>query len=171
MFEHGVPVVAWHISLENSSLLEVFNNVLCGSLSSRGHPAPLGIMTGAQSMLAQGVGPRLVDLHSSSLQCSLSRVSCFRFLEGDMDDPAANSKRHNMLKLIPSVPQGSWIIKQSVGSTPVLLGNKISTTYHRYHSVVHHSMLYRILTPTSCSVINCSLSCYDSCKVMLLMFS
>ncbi|KAL3133701.1 hypothetical protein ABBQ32_008199 [Trebouxia sp. C0010 RCD-2024] len=53
------------------------------------------------------------------------------FLEGDLDDASANSKRHNMLKLIPSVPQGSWIIKQSVGSTPVLLGNKISTTYHR----------------------------------------
>lgn len=37
-----------------------------------------------------------------------------------------------MLKLIPSVPQGSWIIKQTVGSTPVLLGTKIATTYHRY---------------------------------------
>ena len=43
-----------------------------------------------------------------------------------------------MLKLIPSVPQGSWIIKQSVGSTPVLLGNKISTTYHRYRSLLMH---------------------------------
>ena len=56
----------------------------------------------------------------------------YRFVEGDVHDPAANSKRHNMLKLIPSVPQGSWVIKQAVGSTPVLLGNKISTTYHRY---------------------------------------
>ena len=73
---------------------------------------------------------------SSVLQCSLSWACCCRFLEGDLDDPAANSRRHNMLKLIPSVPQGSWIIKQSVGSTPVLLGNKISTTYHRYHSLI-----------------------------------
>ena len=54
-----------------------------------------------------------------------------------MNDPAANAKRHNMLKLIPSVPQGSWIIKQAVGSTPVLLGNKIGTTYHRYASCSH----------------------------------
>ena len=37
-----------------------------------------------------------------------------------------------MLKLIPSVPQGSWIIKQAVGGTPVLLGNKIHTTYYRF---------------------------------------
>lgn len=65
----------------------------------------------------------------------------FRFLEGDLNDPAANRKRHNMLKLIPSVPQGSWIIKQAVGSTPVLLGNKISTTYHRYATFVCQSFV------------------------------
>ncbi|DBA69003.1 TPA: hypothetical protein ACH3X2_013170 [Trebouxia sp. C0005] len=53
------------------------------------------------------------------------------FVEGATADPAANRKRDNMLKLIPSVPQGSWIIKQAVGSTPVLLGNKIHTSYHR----------------------------------------
>jgi len=57
---------------------------------------------------------------------------CLRFVEGDPADPAANRKRDNMLKLIPSVPQGSWIIKQAVGSTPVLLGNKIHTTYYRF---------------------------------------
>ena len=56
---------------------------------------------------------------------------CLRFVEGDPADPAANRKRDNMLKLIPSVPQGSWIIKQAVGGTPVLLGNKIHTTYYR----------------------------------------
>lgn len=55
-----------------------------------------------------------------------------RFVEGATADPAANRKRDNMLKLIPSVPQGSWIIKQAVGSTPVLLGNKIHTSYHRF---------------------------------------
>ncbi len=53
-------------------------------------------------------------------------------MEGDPADPAANRKRDNMLKLIPSVPQGSWIIKQAVGGTPVLLGNKIHTTYYRF---------------------------------------
>jgi hypothetical protein len=36
-----------------------------------------------------------------------------------------------MFKLIPSVEQGSWIIRQSVGNTPVLLGNKLKTEYHR----------------------------------------
>lgn len=89
----------------------------------------------------------LVGMLGAILQCSLSWACCCRFLDGDLDDPAANSRRHNMLKLIPSVPQGSWIIKQSVGSTPVLLGNKISTTYHRYHSLIHpaqyiHSVVY-----------------------------
>eukprot|EP00891_Asterochloris_glomerata_P005200 jgi/Astpho2/5200/Aster-04779 len=53
------------------------------------------------------------------------------FLGGDDSDPAVVKKRHSMLKLIPSVVKGSWIIKQSVGNTPVLLGTKVKTTYHR----------------------------------------
>ena len=31
----------------------------------------------------------------------------------------------------PSVLQGSWIIRQSVGTTPVLLGQKLTTKYSR----------------------------------------
>ncbi len=27
--------------------------------------------------------------------------------------------------------QGSWVIKQAVGSTPVILGRKLTTTYHK----------------------------------------
>ena len=91
----------------------------------------------------------LVYVLDAILQRSLSWACWCRFLDGDLEDPAANSRRHNMLKLIPSVPQGSWIIKQSVGSTPVLLGNKISTTYHRYRSLIHparyiHCVMYNV---------------------------
>ncbi|KAF8670391.1 hypothetical protein HU200_050694 [Digitaria exilis] len=38
-----------------------------------------------------------------------------RFFDGDEDF------RNSRLKLIPSVPKGSWIVRQSVGSTPCLL--------------------------------------------------
>jgi hypothetical protein len=34
-----------------------------------------------------------------------------------------------MFKLIPHIADGSWVIKQSVGTTPVLLGNKLTTKY------------------------------------------
>ena len=37
-----------------------------------------------------------------------------------------------MFKLIPSVVTGSWIIKQAVGNTPVLLGRKLTTRYFRW---------------------------------------
>ena len=43
-----------------------------------------------------------------------------------------------MFKLIPHIADGSWLIKQSVGTTPVIMGNKLRTTYHatrRYFEV------------------------------------
>lgn len=43
----------------------------------------------------------------------------------------ADQNRHRMFKLIPSVVQGSWVIKQAVGNTPVLLGRKLVTKYFR----------------------------------------
>ncbi|CAA7406505.1 unnamed protein product [Spirodela intermedia] len=45
----------------------------------------------------------------------------------DADDEYRNSR----LKLIPSVPKGSWIVRQSVGSTPCLLGKAVDCTYIR----------------------------------------
>ena len=44
---------------------------------------------------------------------------------------SADQLRSSMFKLVPSVEQGSWIIRQSVGNTPVLLGKKLKTEYHR----------------------------------------
>uniref|UniRef100_H3H2G7 START domain-containing protein n=1 Tax=Phytophthora ramorum TaxID=164328 RepID=H3H2G7_PHYRM len=45
----------------------------------------------------------------------------------DGDDQFRNSR----FKLIPTVVEGSFIIKQSVGSKPTLLGNKLKCPYHR----------------------------------------
>ena len=39
--------------------------------------------------------------------------------------------RNERFKLIPNIARGSWIIKQSVGTTPVLLGKKLATKYYR----------------------------------------
>ncbi|GMJ00219.1 ENHANCED DISEASE RESISTANCE 2 [Hibiscus trionum] len=48
-----------------------------------------------------------------------------RFVEGD------DEFRNSRLKLIPSVPKGSWIVRQSVGSTPCLLGKAVDCNYIR----------------------------------------
>lgn len=37
--------------------------------------------------------------------------------------------RNNVFKLIPHIVKGSFVIKQSVGSTPVLLGKKLKQHY------------------------------------------
>ena len=57
-----------------------------------------------------------------------------RFLAGDGEE--ADQNRHRMFKLIPSVVQGSWVIKQAVGNTPVLLGRKLATRYFKWASLV-----------------------------------
>ncbi|KAJ1257661.1 hypothetical protein BS78_10G012800 [Paspalum vaginatum] len=48
-----------------------------------------------------------------------------RFADGDDDF------RNSRLKLIPFVPKGSWIVRQSVGSTPCLLGKAVDCSYLR----------------------------------------
>jgi hypothetical protein len=36
-----------------------------------------------------------------------------------------------MLKLIPCIAEGSWVIKQSVGTVPVIVGTKLATSYYQ----------------------------------------
>lgn len=48
-----------------------------------------------------------------------------RFVDGD------DEFRNSRLKLIPSVPKGSWIVRQSVGSTPCILGKAVDCNYFR----------------------------------------
>jgi hypothetical protein len=48
-----------------------------------------------------------------------------RFLHGD------DAMRTAMFKLIPHIAEGSWVIKQSVGTVPVILGNKLKTVYYQ----------------------------------------
>ena len=55
-----------------------------------------------------------------------------RFMQGDHEDDV--KRRHNTFKLIPRVTKGSWVIRNAVGSTPVLLGKKLTTKYFRYRS-------------------------------------
>lgn len=65
--------------------------------------------------------------------CPDSVAAFFRnftsFIQGD--GPQADAQRNKRFKLIPCVVQGSWLIKQSVGTTPVILGQKLTTKYCR----------------------------------------
>lgn len=47
-----------------------------------------------------------------------------RFLHG------TDEERNGMFKLIPHCAKGSWVVSQSVGTTPVILGRKLATSYH-----------------------------------------
>lgn len=48
-----------------------------------------------------------------------------RFLNG------SDEERISMLKLIPHIPNASWVIKQSVGTVPVIVGTKLKTTFYQ----------------------------------------
>lgn len=45
-----------------------------------------------------------------------------RFLHG------SDEERNSMFKLIPHCAKGSWVVSQSVGTTPVILGRKLVST-------------------------------------------
>jgi hypothetical protein len=47
------------------------------------------------------------------------------------EGPDGDKLRNQKFKLIPNIPKGSWLIRQSVGTTPVLLGQKLTTNYYR----------------------------------------
>lgn len=47
------------------------------------------------------------------------------------EGPEANKRRNTKFKLIPRIAQGPWIVKKSVGTTPVLLGQKLNTKYFK----------------------------------------
>lgn len=88
----------------------------------------------ATSGVCAGVGGMEVD--SSSGMATYGRPSdtgdwqpfdyvLHRFLHG------ADDTRTSMFKLIPHIAEGSWVIKQSVGAVPVILGNKLKTVYYQ----------------------------------------
>ncbi len=52
-----------------------------------------------------------------------------RFVKGDSEQDV--QRRNKAFKLIPSVPQGAWMVRRAVGKSPVLIGSKLTTTYFR----------------------------------------
>lgn len=54
----------------------------------------------------------------------------FRFVTGD------DETRDSSFKLIPHIVKGSFIIRQSVGSTPVILGKKLKQYYFKHQRYI-----------------------------------
>lgn len=48
-----------------------------------------------------------------------------RFLNG------TDAFRTSRFKFIPRVIEGNWVVKRSVGTTPAILGNKLTQTYYQ----------------------------------------
>ncbi|KAK9808352.1 hypothetical protein WJX73_005387 [Symbiochloris irregularis] len=79
---------------------------------------------GSSSGHGNGCGEASSSPHAGSRPSEFER--CLNvFLNGD------DAERSRRFKLIPTVPTGSWVIKQSVGHTPVLLATKLKCHYYR----------------------------------------
>ena len=39
--------------------------------------------------------------------------------------------RHKRFKLIPQITEGPWVVQKAVGSTPAILGQKVTQRYYR----------------------------------------
>ncbi|KAK9822326.1 hypothetical protein WJX74_007890 [Apatococcus lobatus] len=105
-----------------------------GSLPA-GHPAMApqdlipAAMAGAACAAANGAAATAAEPACNKAPASPFSQLLTRFLEGQGEE--ADRRRHTGFKLIPSVVQASWIIKQAVGQKPVLLGQKLTTKYFR----------------------------------------
>jgi len=75
----------------------------------------------------------LVACWQPATETAISDGSAFADLFNDFID-GDDDFRNSRFKLIPRIAKGSWVIKQSVGSKPVLLGNKIACPYYRADS-------------------------------------
>ena len=67
----------------------------------------------------------MMDCHSPTLRAHNSKVHILweKFVQGD------DAFRNNRFKLIPHMPEGSWALRNLVGSRPVLLGKKVQLKY------------------------------------------
>jgi hypothetical protein len=70
------------------------------------------------------------DSDTEAEKASPFDIALARFVAGG-DDAESTEKRNAAFKLIPKIVKGSWLVKQSVGETPVLLGHKLTTKYYR----------------------------------------
>jgi len=50
--------------------------------------------------------------------------SLSRFLKG------SDKYRHGRFKFIPRIVEGNWVVQKAVGTTPAILGSKMTQTYH-----------------------------------------
>ena len=75
------------------------------------------------------------DAPSSPFDLALARFLAGGFGGSENDagsgSAEANARRDGTFKLIPRITEGSWIVKQSVGTTPCLLGHKLAQRYSR----------------------------------------
>ncbi len=67
--------------------------------------------------------------HKASFRVCFCAACDARYMTGD------THTRNHMLKLIPHIADGSWMIKQSVGTTPVILGKQLRTIYYETEQV------------------------------------
>jgi hypothetical protein len=102
-------------------LLSLVLAVCCETDSCRG----FDLHTGDCRDLTFSRGSRASIKSPRPFPTLLPPLSNRRFLNG------TDEERVSMFKLIPHIPNASWVIKQSVGTVPVILGNKLKTTYYQ----------------------------------------
>lgn len=72
------------------------------------------------------------DAHPVPILCrahSNSSSELRSFINGE--GPEADRARNKQFKLIPHISKGAWIMQKSVGTTPVILGQKLTTKYFK----------------------------------------
>lgn len=132
--------LCWHFKKTSSDscnfwwLVANLTDLMCGCRRTQS-TAPIIDMSSIHEPLSSRSSMKDMT-HSDSKVPALKGVQPFdismaRFLDETGDEQSVLQRRHSMFKIIPRIEKGSWLVRQAVAQTPVLLGKKLTTKYFR----------------------------------------
>jgi hypothetical protein len=89
------------------------------------HGPPAGCASGSRRRACQVIqlALRIGQPRQQLTAAAVAAAAACRFLT------ASDHERAGMFKLIPNI-EGSWLVQQSVGQTPVIMGRKLESSYY-----------------------------------------
>ncbi len=113
--DYPIPCVSRNKKCKAYWLLKKDPNLFTFTVNWRLHPMQASVTYGVQKNKCDWI------LASES---SPERLLLERFLD------ASNAERNDIIKVIPKVTEGPWIVKKAVGQTPAIIGRKLKAAYH-----------------------------------------
>lgn len=113
--DHPIPCVSKNQNCKAYWLLKNDPDLFTFTINWRLHPMQAAVTYGVRKNACDWI----LDPNGSP-----ERTLLERFLD------ASTKERNEIIKIIPKVSEGPWIVKKAVGQTPAIIGRKLKVDYH-----------------------------------------